>query len=36
VYEKQMNTEEYNAALAEWEAERARRIEYAEANNIDY
>ena len=36
VYEKPMNTEEYNAALEAWEAERAERIAYAEANGIDY
>ena len=36
VYDKPMDTETYFAKLAEWEAERAERIAYAEANNIDY
>lgn len=36
VYEKPMDTETYFAKLAEWETERAARIAYAEANNIDY
>lgn len=36
VYEKPMSTEEYLEQLPIWEAERAERIAYAEANGIDY
>lgn len=36
VYEKPMSTEEYLEQLPIWEAERARRIAYAEENGIDY
>ena len=33
---KPMNTEEYQAGLKVWEAERARRISEAQKNGIDY
>jgi len=36
VYEKPFSTEEYLEMLPVWEAERAERIAYAEANGIDY
>jgi oligopeptide transport system substrate-binding protein len=36
VYDKPFSTEEYQTMLVEWEAERAERIAYAEANGIDY
>ena len=36
VYEKPFSTEQYLEMLPVWEAERAERIAYAEANGIDY
>ncbi len=36
VYDKPFSTEEYQEMLPVWEAERAERIAYAEANGIDY
>lgn len=36
VYDKPFSTEEYLEMLPVWEAERAERIAYAEANGIDY
>ena len=36
VMAKPMNTEEYQAGLKVWEAERARRISEAQKNGIDY
>lgn len=36
VYEKPFSAEEYLEMLPVWEAERAERIAYAEANGIDY
>ena len=36
VYDKPFSTEQYLEMLPVWEAERAERIAYAEANGIDY